>query len=487
MTLTRRMTLGFAALIAAVAVLVSVNGTELLWIRATEQRIDELEQQANDANRMMALVNSLDKEISYVREAVTQGAAVSQLEESFGTDAAALSSLLDAAVQSADPESAEASSLESMRGLLSQYQDAADTLFAMAAQRPDITEPLSTASSLGMQLGEAAAPYAEDSMSQLDAQQARLGSIATVCLVITSVLGSIAFFGGVALSWALSRRTKRTLRSAVSDIGDSTQELLTAASQASASAAQTAASTSETTATVEEVKQAAALSHEKATAIADSADGVARISEKGHTMVHGTNDSIMEIRSKMDLVSETVEILNERAHAVDDIIVALEDLAEQSNLLSVNASIEAAKAGESGKGFTVVAQEVKSLAEQSKQATARARAILVEIQKAGDTAVNATADSRDTIEMGMRQSLETGEIIQTLADRALEVAHAQTQIAASSRQQLAGMEQIVAAIESINQASDHSVKGSRQVDQATRHLQGIALRLQRLIEAGAKG
>ena len=148
-------------------------------------------------------------------------------------------------------------------------------------------------------------------------------------------------------------------------------------------AAQTAASTNETTATVEEVKQ---------TAHAGPREGVAggrelrrtspSVAEAGRATVEETITGIERMQSQMGVVAETINRLSDQTQAVGDIIATVNDLAEQSNLLSVNASIEAAKAGDQGKGFTVVAQEVKSLAEQSKQAVAQVRTILCEIQKA---------------------------------------------------------------------------------------------------------
>jgi methyl-accepting chemotaxis protein len=152
----------------------------------------------------------------------------------------------------------------------------------------------------------------------------------------------------------------------------------------------------------------------------------------------------------------------------------------------VNASIEAAKAGDQGKGFTVVAQEVKNLAEQSKQAVSQVRSILSEIQKAGNTAVQAAQQSRETIEAGRLQSLESGEAIHALAESVNDSAQSAAQIAASSRQQLAGMEQISQAIESINQAGNQSVSGTRQVEQEIKRLQELALHLKRLVGAEAE-
>jgi methyl-accepting chemotaxis protein len=185
-------------------------------------------------------------------------------------------------------------------------------------------------------------------------------------------------------------------------------------------------------------------------------------------------------------VSEAINRLSDQTQAVGDIIASVNDLAEQSNLLSVNASIEAAKAGDYGKGFTVVAQEVKSLAEQSKQAVAQVRTILSEIQKASTMAVQAAEQSREAVEAGKRQIEEAGEGTLTLAESAGEAAQSAAQISASSRQQLAGMEQISHAIESINMAGSQSVAGTRLVEQEVERLQSLAMRLRRLVDSEAK-
>ncbi len=94
------------------------------------------------------------------------------------------------------------------------------------------------------------------------------------------------------------------------------------------------------------------------------------------------------IREQMEGIAESIVRLSEQSQAIGEIIATVNDLAEQSNLLAVNAAIEAAQAGEQGKGFAVVAQEVRSLAEQSKQATAQVRGILSDIQKATSAAVH---------------------------------------------------------------------------------------------------
>jgi methyl-accepting chemotaxis protein len=306
-----------------------------------------------------------------------------------------------------------------------------------------------------------------------------------ILLISMGTIASLTFLVAAILQVYLARTIRRQLRQAASSIGSSASEMLAVASQVAASAAQTAASTNETTATVEEVKQTAILATEKASQVAENSQEVARVAEGGRLAVEDTISGIERMQSQMGVVAETINRLSEQTQAVGDIISTVSDLAEQSNLLSVNASIEAAKAGEQGKGFTVVAQEVKSLAEQSKQAVSQVRTILSEIQKASTLAVQAAEQGQYAIESGRQQSLESGEAIHRLAESVTESAQSAVQIAASSRQQLAGMEQISQALESINQAGTESAKGTRQVEHEVKQLQDLALRLRRLVDAQA--
>ncbi|MHB9100993.1 MAG: methyl-accepting chemotaxis protein [Sulfuricella sp.] len=143
--------------------------------------------------------------------------------------------------------------------------------------------------------------------------------------------------------------------------------------------------------------------------------------------------------------------------------------------------MEAAKAGEQGKGFAVVAQEIKSLAEQSKQATAQVRTILGDIQKATGTAVLATEQGNKAVEAGVQQSAQAGESIRLLADSVNEAAQAATQIAASSRQQLVGMDQVGMAMENIKQASAQNVAGARQAEVAAQSLHELGRKLSDMV------
>jgi methyl-accepting chemotaxis protein len=274
------------------------------------------------------------------------------------------------------------------------------------------------------------------------------------------------------------------LRQVMSDIaeganvlGTSATEIVASTAQLASSSAQTAAAVTETTTTVEEVRQTAQVSSQKARVVAGTSHESLEISSGGKASTEETSKGMLRIREQMSSIAQSMVRLSEQTQAIGQIIATVDDLAQQSNLLAVNASIEAAKAGEQGRGFAVVAQEVRSLAEQSKGATNQVRTILSDIQKATNAAVMATEQGTKAVESGVKQSIKTGESIATLGTKIEEAASASAQIAASSQQQLIGMDQVGQAMESIKKASTQNVDSARQLEVAARNLSTLGQRL----------
>ena len=265
-------------------------------------------------------------------------------------------------------------------------------------------------------------------------------------------------------------------------LGSAASEIVASTSQLAASASQSAAAVSETTTTVEEVRQTAQLASQKAKLVADSSQRAAQSSQSGRKSTDDVAAGMERIRQQMDAIAASMGRLSEQSQAIGQIIATVEDLATQSNLLAVNAAIEAAKAGEQGKGFGVVAQEVKSLAEQSRQATNQVRTILGDIQKATSAAVMATEQGSKAVKAGTRQSEVAGSAIQALAGSVNEAAQAAVQIAASSQQQLVGVDQVAGAMESIKQASAQNVAGAKQLETAARNLSELGQRLKQMVD-----
>jgi methyl-accepting chemotaxis protein len=277
-------------------------------------------------------------------------------------------------------------------------------------------------------------------------------------------------------------QTNREIREGLGLLASSSTEILATVSQLAAGASETATAVSETASTVDEVKQTAHLFSQKTKAVQEMAQKAAIASETGRKAVTETTEGMTRIRQQMGSIGESVVRLAEQGQAIGEIIATVNDLAEQSNLLAVNATIEATRAGEYGKGFAVVAQEVKSLAEQSRRATTQVRTILMEVQKATSAAVMANEQGTKVVAAGVKQAADAGESIGVLSGGLTEAERVATQMAASTQEQLVGMDQIASAIANIRQATAQNMAGSKQFEVSARSLQALGGRLKVMID-----
>jgi len=277
------------------------------------------------------------------------------------------------------------------------------------------------------------------------------------------------------------RDITRELVEGVEVLAASSGEIMASATQVTSGAAETSVAVSQTTSTVEEVKQTAMVSNQKAQSVSEAAQKAVQVAQGGRKAVSDSIAGMHQIQEQVEAIAESIVRLSEQSQAIGELIASVNDLAEQSNLLAVNAAIEAAKAGEHGKGFAVVAQEVKILAAQSKEATTQVRSILNDIQKATNTAVMATEQGSKAVETGVRQTQQAGDAIRQISESIDASAQAALQIAASSQQQLTGMDQVTLAMESIKQASEQNVAGMRQVESTAQGLHDLGQKLKDLV------
>jgi methyl-accepting chemotaxis protein len=278
------------------------------------------------------------------------------------------------------------------------------------------------------------------------------------------------------------RRMIAQFSETVNVLSTSANQISTSTTQLAAGAAETATAVSQATTTVEEVRQTAQLASQKAKLVSENAQKMTQISQTGNKSTDETIAGMNRIRKQVESIADTMVRLSEQGQTIGQIVTTVEDLSAQSNLLAVNASIEAAKAGEQGKGFAVVAQEVRSLAEQSKQATNQVKGILGDIQKATSAAVMATEQGSKAVEAGVHQAGQAGESIQALSGSVNEAAQAATQIAASSQQQLVGVDQVASAMENIKQASTQNVASAKQLEAAAHNLNDLGHKLKQTME-----
>jgi methyl-accepting chemotaxis protein len=238
----------------------------------------------------------------------------------------------------------------------------------------------------------------------------------------------------------------------------------------------------QTAATVEEVKQTASACGHQAQGVTENAQQTVAITQSGEQAVQAAVDGMQRVRDQIGSIANQVLQLGERTQAIEDIIATVTEWAEQSHLLAVNAAIEAARAGDQAKGFGIVAQEVRQLATQSKQATAQIRTLLKEIQQSARTTVLVTREGTTAIAAGVTQFIEATQSIHSLSHSIRVAAQAVEQIAASSQDQVLGMTQAAGAMANIKTASGHNLAGLRQIETAVQQLQGVGQTLQALIE-----
>ena len=325
-----------------------------------------------------------------------------------------------------------------------------------------------------------------DDSSNLAEEQSNT-SVSILILVVLVGVG-LSIFLGLFISKAIVNYIDNInmitseIKSGVAILGTSSSEILTTVTEISTGAAETATSVSETTTTVEEVRQTAMVSNQKAQSLMMSSQKAADSVEKGRDSINEVIESMKKIDNQMNLISETVLKLAEQNRTIGEITSSVADIADQSNLLAVNAAIEAAKAGEHGRGFTVVAQEIRSLADQSKKATAQVKEILNEINKSVNQAVGVTEQGSRTVEEGRRLVAFSGEVIEILSENVEEASQAAIQISSSNQQQMAGMEQIVPAMENIKVASQQNVTGIKQAQIAAHDLNTLGQKLKEISE-----
>ena len=272
-----------------------------------------------------------------------------------------------------------------------------------------------------------------------------------------------------------------TISETAQHLSSSAAEILAGTTQQVEGMREQSSAVAQTVTSVDEVLQTSEQAAQRAQQVAASYDNAVKISNEGRRALDDTVQVMNAVSARTETIAADILSLAENSLEIGEIVSVVAEIADQTNLLALNAAIEASRAGEHGRGFNVVASEIRTLADQSKAATTRVRRILMEIQKSTNSAVIGAEDGSKSVSRALETVSEAGETIRQLEAIVDDSARSVAQIAASAGQQRAGMKQIHEAMHYIEQTSSQNLSAIRQAEEAAKDLNELGSRLKEML------
>jgi methyl-accepting chemotaxis protein len=343
--------------------------------------------------------------------------------------------------------------------------------------------------------GKAFMDQIRDVISEADQEEADLLAVRTKEAQDSAQLTTaIILWGGLlgtlsvaAIGWFITNALSQRIGSAVGHVQSSSAELQAAANQQASGTKEQATALNEISTTISELLATSRQIAESAQLVSQTAEQTASAARVGRDTVDATHESISGIRRQVDQIVAHMLELGKKSQEIGTVLDIVSELAEQTNILAINATIEAAGAGESGKRFTVVADEIRKLADRVGGSTKEIRALIDDVRSAVNTTVMATETGSKTVDAGSRQFGEVATTFQQIAGLVTTAAEAAREIKLSTKQQTTAVEQVKVAISNVAQASKETEASSGQTLQTASQLASLSKDLLRLIRPQVAG
>jgi twitching motility protein PilJ len=260
------------------------------------------------------------------------------------------------------------------------------------------------------------------------------------------------------------------VRKAAVDVQSSANEILIASEEMSSGAIQQDQEITNTSSAVEQLTVSMKQVSNNAEASAEAARRALDAAEQGNRSVHDTLEGMQRIRSSVQATAKRIKALGDRSLEISEIVNVINDITEQTNLLALNAAIEAARAGEAGRGFAVVADEVRKLAEHSRNATKDIAALIKAIQAETNDAVVVMEEGTKEVEIGAKLADQAGKALEAISTVVRQSAELVQEISLASKQQVRGTEGVANAMQIISNITRQTSQGARQTSRTVEQL-----------------
>ena len=307
-------------------------------------------------------------------------------------------------------------------------------------------------------------------------EEGRLASSETAAsaVALVSVLTLAIFLFGAVAAYFLTRTLSRQVGAAVGQVQNSSTELQTAAHQQSSGAKEQVSAMSEIATTVSELLATSRQIAESAQRVAEIARDTAGAAGNGEATLERAGESMAAIRRQVDLVVTRMLDLGKKSQEIGSVLDIVTELAEQTNILSVNATIEAVGAGEAGRRFGTVAEEIRRLAERVAASAKEIRSLIEDVRSSVNTTVMATEGGAKAVEAGAKEFAEVAASFRRITGLVGTTTEAGREIELSTKQQSTAVEQVNSAITSVAQATRETEASTTQTFQTATQLADLS-------------